>query len=219
MNSILLYRDEMRGFFRSKVIIVLAVGLPLLVFLLRLVRPDTEGMPFFAFTAILIASIGGTLGAVLLSTALTSERGRHVYDLFLIRPVRRSELILSKYFAALTALLLTAILALLVGFGADVIAGRPAIDIVVDGLQPVVLSLAGMAIACSAGVLLGVLLDSVAGSAILAVYLGNQLSAFAVLPSALAPQLPVIPIAAAVGIAVPVAVLTVAVAVFRRKTV
>lgn len=219
MNSLLLYRDELRGFVRSRVIIILAVGLPLLVFLLRLLNPDTEGIPIFAFSAILIASIGGTLGAVLLSTAITNERSRHVYDLFLIRPVGRGELLLSKYFAALTALLGTAVLALAVGFVADALAGRPAVDIVVDGVQPVILSLAGMAIACSAGVLLGVLLDSVAGSAILAVYLGNQLSAVAVLPSALAPELPVIPIAVAAGVVVPALVLVVAITVFRRKSV
>ena len=218
MNSLILYRDELQGFLRSKVMIILFVGLPLLIGVIRLVRPDTEGIPFFSFTAILIASIGGTLGSVLLSTAITNERGRHVYDLFLIRPVRRSNLLLAKYFAALTALLGAAALALALGTVIDVAAGRPAIDIIADGVLPVVLSLAGMAIACSAGVLLGVLVDSVAGSAIIAVYLGNQLSALAVLPSAIAPALPVVPIAIGLGVVIPALVLTVAILVFKRKT-
>lgn len=218
MNSLLIYKDEIHGFLRSKAMIILAVGLPLLVVLLRLVQPDTEGIPFFSFTAILIASIGGTLGSVLLSTAITNERQQHVYDLFLIRPVRRAALLLGKYFGALTVLLGASVLALLMGVIADVAAGRQAVDIVASAVQPVVLSLAGMAIACSVGVLLGVLVESVAVSAILAVYLGNQLSAVAVLPSALAPELPIIPIAVAAGIAVPGVLLAVAVAVFRKKT-
>ena len=218
MNSLLIYRDELTGFLRSRVIIVLAVGLPVLVLVLRLVQPNTEGIPFFIFTAILIASIGGTLGAVLLSTAITNERGKHVYDLFLIRPVRRSDLLLGKYFAALTALLVTAVLALTVGIIVDIVAGGRAVDVLRAGVEPTVLSLAGMAIACAVGLLLGVLVDSVAASAILSVYLGNQLSAIAVLPSALAPDLPVLPIALAAGLVVPTVLLTIAIVVFRRKT-
>jgi len=218
VNSLLIYRDELTGFLRSRVIIVLAVGLPVLVLVLRLVQPNTEGIPFFIFTAILIASIGGTLGAVLLSTAITNERGKHVYDLFLIRPVRRSDLLLGKYFAALTALLVTAVLALTVGIIVDIVAGGRAVDVLRAGVEPTVLSLAGMAIACAVGLLLGVLVDSVAASAILSVYLGNQLSAIAVLPSALAPDLPVLPIALAAGLVVPTVLLTIAIVVFRRKT-
>jgi len=218
MSSLLIYKDELQGFLRSKVMIILAVGLPALVVLLRLIQPATEGIPFFSFTAILIASIGGTLGAVLLSTGITNERAHHVYDLFLIRPVRRSALVLGKYFGALTVLLATAVLALLLGIVADLLAGRPTVDIVTSAVEPVVLSLAGMAIACSVGVLLGVLVESVAVSAILSVYLGNQLGALAVLPSALAPQLPIIPLAVAAGVLVPAIALTAAIAVFKRKT-
>ena len=218
MSSLLIYKDELQGFLRSKVMIILAVGLPALVVLLRLIQPATEGIPFFSFTAILIASIGGTLGAVLLSTGITNERAHHVYDLFLIRPVRRSALVLGKYFGALTVLLATAVLALLLGIVADLLAGRPTVDIVTSAVEPVVLSLSGMAIACSVGVLLGVLVESVAVSAILSVYLGNQLGALAVLPSALAPQLPIIPLAVAAGVLVPAIALTAAIAVFKRKT-
>jgi len=100
MSSLLIYKDELQGFLRSKVMIILAIGLPALVIALRLIQPTTEGIPFFSFTAILIASIGGKLGAVLLSTGITNERAHHVYDLFLIRPVRRSALVLGKFFCS-----------------------------------------------------------------------------------------------------------------------
>ncbi|MFW5744316.1 MAG: hypothetical protein ACOC2D_13655 [Spirochaetota bacterium] len=42
--------------------------------LLRLVQPDTEGISFFSFTAILIASIWGTLEPVLLSVSVVVFR-------------------------------------------------------------------------------------------------------------------------------------------------
>ncbi|MFW5836137.1 MAG: ABC transporter permease [bacterium] len=218
MSSLLIYKDEIQGFLRSRAMVILAVGLPLLVVVLRLIRPETEGISFFAFTAILIASIGGTLGAVLLSTAITNERQQHVYDLFLIRPVSRTSLLLGKYFGALTVLFATAVIALSLGVVADILAGRPTVNIITSAVEPVILSLAGMAIACAVGTLLGVLVESVAVSAILAVYLGNQLSALVVLPSALAPDLPIIPIAIAAGVLVPTLLLAVAARVFRKKT-
>jgi ABC-2 type transport system permease protein len=218
MKGLLIYKDELQGFLRSKAMIVLAVGMPVLVLVLRLLQADTEGVPFFVFTAIIISSIGGTLGAVLLSTAFTNERQQHVYDLFLIRPVSRTSLVLGKYFAALTVLLATAIVSLGVGILADIVAGRSAPGMLTAGFEPAVLSLSGMAIACAVGTLLGILVDSVAVSAILAVYLGNQLGAVAVLPAAIAPELPGVPLAVAAGVVVPVVLLLIAGRVFYRKT-
>lgn len=214
----MIYRDELQGFLKSKVFVILVVGLPVLVTGLRLAQPDLEGMSFFIFTAILIASISGTLGSVLLSTAITSERSRHVYELFLIRPVPRASLLLGKYFAALSALLITVVVTLGVGLATDALAGRAGPGIVSAGLEPAILSLAGIAVACSVGTLLGVVVDSVAVSAILSVYLGNQLSALAILPSALAPDLPAVAIAVAAGLLVPTVILAIAVRVFARKT-
>ena len=218
MNGLRIYADELVGFVRSRVIVVLAVGLPILITVLRLVQPDIEGMPFFVFTAIIMASIGGTLGAVLLSTSITSERARNVYDLFLVRPVARWQLVLAKYLAALTVLLATAIAALGTSLIADWLAGRVSTGLLEAAVQPILLSLAGMAIACSAGVLLGVVVNSVAASAILAVYLGNQLSAVALLPTALVPGWPVLAFALPAGLIVPTILLAIAILIFRRKT-
>ena len=213
-----LYRDELRGFFRSKVMLALWIGLPVLTLVVRAIRPDTEGMPLVILSAILIGSIGGTLSAVLLATTVTNERVNRVYDLFLIRPVRRGTLLLAKYFAALTALLGAATLSLAVGLLTDLIAGHPVLSLLDGAAQPLVLSVSAMAIATAVGLLFGVIFDSVAASAILAVYLGNQLSAVAILPAALLEgSLPTV-IAVAAGTVVPAAVLAIAIAVFRRKT-
>ena len=78
--------------------IILWIGIPLLSFLLHFI-PNTEDFPITSLVAILIASIGGTLAAAMLSTSIASEKSRHVYDLFLIRPVRRRNILLAKFFA------------------------------------------------------------------------------------------------------------------------
>lgn len=217
-KAVLLYTDELRGFARSKVMYVLWIGLPVLTIIIRLARPDTEGIPLLSFVAIMIASIGGTLSAVLLSTTVTSERNRHVYDLFLIRPVERRDLIIAKYLAALTCLVIAAVLSMGLGAAVDAFSGNLQPGIVKNSLESVVISVASMAIACSVGLFFGIVVNSVAVSAILSVYLGNQLSAIIILPTVLVESLNRMGFSAAVGIAFPVVLLFVTIKIFERKS-
>jgi len=198
--------------------VALWIGLPLLTVLLKLIQPDTEGIPLLLLAAVLVGSIGGTLSAVLLSTTITGERNRHVYDLFLTRPVHRETLLLAKYFAALTCLFVAAFGA--IGFALAVDAATGAL---VPGLagqlgESLLVSISGMAIASAVGVLFGVLIDSIAVSAILSVYLGNQLTAVIILPAVLVDGLNVPLFAGIVGAAVPTLIMVVAVVVFKRKS-
>ena len=217
MTFRILYTDELRGLARSRVMIALWVGLPLLTLLLKLIQPNTEGVPLLTFAAILAGSIGGTLSAVLLSTTITSERNRHVYDLFLTRPVHRRTLLLAKFFAALTCLFVAALGSIGLALVVDAATGA-----LVPGLagqlgESLLVSVAGMAVASAVGVLFGVLVNSIAVSAILSVYLGNQLSAIIILPTVLVEGLNVPLFASLVGALVPAAVMVIAVVVFERK--
>ncbi len=214
----ILYTDELRGLARSRVMIALWVGLPLLTLLLKLIQPDTEGVPLLTFAAVLVGSIGGTLSAVLLSTTITGERNRHVYDLFLTRPVRRGTLLLAKFFAALTCLFVAALGSIGLALVVDAATGA-----LVPGLagqlgESLLVSVAGMAVASAVGVLFGVLINSIAVSAILSVYLGNQLSAIIILPTVFVEGLNVPLFAGLVGALVPAILMMAAIAVFRRKS-
>lgn len=218
MTFRILYTDELRGLARSKVMIALWVGLPLLTLLLKLIQPDTEGVPLLTFAAVLVGSIGGTLSAVLLSTTITGERNRHVYDLFLTRPVSRGTLLLAKFFAALTCLFVAALGSIGLALVVDAATGA-----LVPGLagqlgESLLVSVAGMAVASAVGVLFGVLVNSIAVSAILSVYLGNQLSAIIILPTVFVEGLNVPLFAGLVGALVPAILMIAAIAVFKRKS-
>ncbi len=217
MNMKTLYADELKGLARSRVMIALWVGLPLLSLVLRLVQPDTEGIPLLILVAVLISSIGGTLSAVLLSTMITGERNRHVYDLFLVRPVRRAELLIAKFFAAFTCLLVATVASIGVAVVVDVASGTLVPGIVSQLGDSLLVSLAGMTVASAVGVLFGVLINSIAVSAILSVYLGNQLSAIIILPTVFVEGLNVPLFASLVGVLVPALVMAIAVVVFKRK--
>ncbi len=216
MGTLLL--DELRGFARSKVMIALWIGLPALSVLVNLLQPETEGIPLLLFVAVLVGSIGGTLSAVLLSTTITSERNRHVYDLFLVRPVKRAEILMAKYFAALLCLLGAVVASIGLAVIVDAISGTPIAGGTAQVGESLLLSLAGILIASSAGLLFGVLINSIAVSAILSVYLGNQLSAIIILPTVLVEGLNVAVFVTMVGVGVPALLLSVAILVFRKKS-
>jgi ABC-2 type transport system permease protein len=215
----LLYTDELRGYYKSKLMIVLWIGLPALSLLMVLLNPDLEGIPLSRFVAILIGSIGGTLSSVMLSTTITGERNRNVYDLFLIRPVKRGEIILAKYFAVLTCMLLAVAFSLVLGIIVDIIRiGTPILELLQSNAESLIVSIATICIACSIGVFFGILINSIAVSAVLAVYLGNQISSIIILPTILITGIPIEIYAISTGIGVSAIILLVSIIIFNKKS-
>jgi len=189
MSFLLLFFDELKGYAKSKVMIVLWFGLPLLSFLVHFIQPETEDFPISFLVVLLVASIGGTLSAIMLSTSIVNEKNRHVYELFLIRPVKRYNLLLAKFFAVFLCLIIAILISLIGGLLIDIITiGFPEnyLNSIFDSL---IISMSSMAITCSIGIFIGVLVSSVAVAAILAVYLGGQLSSVIILPTFFIPGL------------------------------
>lgn len=185
MNTLaLLYVDEFKGFTKSRVMLALWVGLPVLALILHAWSPAVDGdMPLSVFTALIVSSISGTLASAMLAVSLIHERSRHVYELFLIRPMQRRDILLAKFLAVYTGLAIAAVLAVLVGFAFDYV-DRGAIPsgLLIDTLKSVGLSLSMTAIASAMGVLIGVISTSVLLGVILVIYGGNQVVGVVMLP-------------------------------------
>ena len=185
MNSLaLLYLDELKGFTKSRVMLALWVGLPLLALVMHAWSPAIDGdMPLSAFTALLVSSISGTLASAMLAVSIINERSRHVYELFLIRPMQRRDILLAKFLAVYTGLAIAAVLAVFVGLAFDYV-DRGAIPsgLLIDTLKSVGLSLSMTAIASAAGLLIGVISTSVLLGVILVIYGGNQIVGLVMLP-------------------------------------
>lgn len=183
MAFVLLLKDELKGFYKSKVMIFLWAGLPALSIALFLLSPSAEGISLPTLTALLVGSIGGVLAAVMLVVSIVNEKENKVFDLFVIRPIRKSDIVLSKFVAVYLCVAAAAILA----FGTAV-----AVEIATEGEIPdgfgataqdfLILSFSMMAISCSAGVLIGVVSPSILVGVILVMYGANQLSVVALLP-------------------------------------
>ena len=221
MSLGLLFSDEFRGFYKSRAMLALWVGLPVTAIVLHSLQPNAEGIPFLFVVTLLITSLGGIIACVTLSTSITTETNNHVYDLFLIRPVKRSTLLLAKFFAVLVCVLVAAALAFLSGYLLDLwTMGTPPAMMVGETLDSIALGVAGISIACSLGVLIGVLVRSVTVSAIGGIYAGGQLSAvIALVPTLIPDWISPEVLAATMCFLVTPLVLLVAIAAFERKQI
>ena len=218
MSFFLLLGDEIRGFIKSKAMIVLWIGLPLLAIILHFIQPNTEGIPLSLFTGIMISSIGGLLAAVMLSTTLVNELNNHVYDLYLIRPVKRWHILVTKYLAIMLNLTVATFISLAIGLLIDhFTVGLPPSGAINDTLVSMVISLAAMSISAVAGILIGILVKSIAVAAILSIYLGQQLSILVLLPSFYLDDLNPLYFSLGVGVAVTVIILLLEIIVFNKK--
>jgi ABC-2 type transport system permease protein len=187
MNFALLVQDEMRGFYRSKVMLFLWIGLPILTILFHFWSSLQGGeLPLTALSAIITSRLGGTLASVMLAVSIINEKTQHVYDLFLVRPVRRWNIILSKFLAVYTCIAVASGLSLLLGLIIDYVnVGGLSDAILRDTLLSLATSLSMMAVSSSIGVLIGVAAPSVLVGVILVIYGGNQISALPIIPTIL----------------------------------
>jgi ABC-2 type transport system permease protein len=219
MKTGLLFVDELRGFYKSKVMIFLWVGLPIIALLFRFISAGTSGqsIPFTVISALVVSSIGGTLASVMLTVFITNEKNRHVYDLLIIRPLKRSDILLSKFFSVYTCVAIASFIAVLAGIVTDYATmGVLSTTILNDAGNSLAISLSMIAVSCSAGVLIGIASPTVLVGSILVIYGGNQISIIPLVPTLLnLPDASVITIALATAVAV--GLLAAAITVFNRK--
>ncbi|MCW3995530.1 MAG: hypothetical protein NWE98_05210 [Candidatus Bathyarchaeota archaeon] len=219
MKASLLFIDELRGFYKSKVMLFLWVGLPVIAILFRFVQSSTAGeaIPFTVISALVVSSLAGTLASVMLAVSIINEKNRHVYDLFLIRPLKRRDLLLAKFFSVYTCIAVASFISVIAGTAMDFVTTGTLSTIVFDEVwQSLSLSLSMVAVSCAAGVLIGTAAPSVMVGAILVIYGGNQISVIPLLPTLLYIEGAVY-FTLAVAVALAGALLAVALVLFDRK--
>jgi ABC-2 type transport system permease protein len=218
MSLQLLFLDELKGYAKSKVMIVLWLGLPLLAFLIQFFNPnELEGMPVSFLVSLVVSSIGGTLSAIMLSTSIVSEKNRHVYELFLIRPVKRSSLILAKYLAVYLCLVIAVSISLSIGLILDLIANELKENYLIVTFESLIIGISSMSITCSIGIFFGVLVSSVPVAAILSVYLGSQLSSIILLPTFFVQSLNPVILALTLGVVITSFIMVINVVLFNHQ--
>ena len=229
MSLAILLIDELRGYVKSKITIILFIILPVLAVLMSFLTGQLEDFPATYLTTVLATSIAGALGSIMLSTSITSEQNKNVYDLFLIRPVKRRNIILAKFFAVYLCTIAAVWISIFTGMIIDALRDITVPQFFVDQLLDSVLTVFfALAITCSFGALFGILMKSVAGSALLSLYVGNQASSILTLVLPLISQLmelesgipfPFDPfiLTIIIGTATSIIILLLAIVVFNKK--
>jgi len=95
--------------------------------------------------------------------------------------------------------------------------GLPPGGAINDTLVSMVISLAAMSISAVAGILIGILVKSIAVAAILSIYLGQQLSIIVLLPSFYLDGLNPLYFSLGIGVAVTAIILILEIIVFNKK--
>ena len=217
MSLRLLFLDELMGYAKSKVMIVLWFGLPLLSFIIHFIQPETEGLPVSFLVSLVVSSIGGTLSSVMLSTSIVSEKNQHVYELFLIRPVKRSSLLLAKFFSVFLCLIVAVIISLSVGMIIDIFTVGLTEYFLNETFESLIVSISAMAITCSIGIFIGVIVSSIPVAAILSVYLGGQLSSIIILPTIFIESLDPVILALILGVSLTTIIMGLNIFLFGRQ--
>ena len=213
--------DEFRGFAKSKTMIALWIGMPLVVIIMHFLNPVQGNFPMTLFSGIVIASIGGLLAAVILSSTMANEINANVYALFLIRPVKRWHIVIAKYIAFMLSLTIAALLSFTSGIIVDLIQSSLPSEIFKEiirfSFENLLISLSAMSIACAAGLVIGMLVKSVAMAVILSIYLGQQMSVIAILPGYFLENVDPLIFSIGVGLAATVIILALGIFVFTKK--
>jgi ABC-type transport system involved in multi-copper enzyme maturation permease subunit len=201
--------------------IAMWIGMPLVVIVMHFLNPVQGDFPMTLFSGIIIASIGGLLAAVILSSTMANEINANVYALFLIRPVKRWQIVIAKYIAFMFSLIIASLLSFTSGIIVDLIRSSLPSEILKAlirySFENLLISLSAMSIACAAGLVIGMLVKSVAMAVILSIYLGQQMSVIAILPGYFLENVNPLVFSIGVGLAATVIILSLGIFVFQKK--
>jgi ABC-2 type transport system permease protein len=218
MSLLILYRDELKGFYKSNVMIILWIGMPLISVIAYFTLPKTDtATPVSLVASGIVSSVGGWLAAIMLAVHIIYEKSHHVYELFLIRPVHRSHIIISKFLAVITCVVSSLIISMLLSITVDYLflQQHPA-TLFTDTLQSLIPAFSIIAMECAAGAFVGALVSSALVGIILVVITHN-LSALAIL----APIMWHVPhttlLSAATGMGITSVFLYLAISIFQRR--
>lgn len=190
-SSLLLVRDELVGFARSRVMLAMWVVLPVCALVGYLALPGDAlldsgfgaDLSATAFMGLLLSSLAGTVAAVMVAADIVSERNRNVYELFLIRPIRPEAIIWAKFTAVFGCVAVACVISLGLGLALDRVQGATLGATELRDVGRVLTSLLGVVgLSAAVGVFFGVVSRSIVIAVVLVLYIGQNLAIVPMLP-------------------------------------
>ncbi len=217
MSFALIFKDELMGFYKSKAMIFLWIGLPLLALLIHVSSQEAD-MSLSILVSLLVSSIGGLLASVMLTVNIINEKDTRVYDLFLIRPLKRWHILISKFLAVYICVSLACIFAIVIGLMFDFYESQIAFEIILENIfEPFIMTLSVIAISSAVGVLIGVVSPSIVVGVLIVIFGGNYVSSIpSIIPFVFDIENP-FTIVLILGITITTALMALAIVLFNKK--
>jgi len=217
MSFSLIFKDELTGFYKSKAMIFLWIGLPLLALLIHISSQDAD-MSLSILVSLLVSSIGGLLASVMLTVNIINEKDTRVYDLFLIRPLKRWHILTSKFLAVYICVSLACILAIVVGLMFDFYESKIPFEIILENIfEPFIMTFSVIAISSAVGVLVGVISPSIVVGVLIVIFGGNYVSSIpSIIPFVLDIDNP-FTIVLMLGVVITVTLMMLSIVLFNKK--
>ena len=217
MSFALIFKDELTGFYKSKAMIFLWIGLPILALLIHISSQDAD-MSLSIFVSLLVSSIGGLLASVMLTVNIINEKDTRVYDLFLIRPLKRWHILVSKFLAVYICVSLACILAIVLGLMFDFYESTIPFEIILENIfEPFIMTLSVIAISSAVGVLIGIVSPSIVVGVLIVIFGGNYVSSTpSIIPFVLDIENP-FTIVLILGVLITVALMSLSILLFNKK--
>ncbi len=178
MKLSLLFRDEFGYFYKTRAMLYLWVGFPLIMGVAHLFPKEGPDGPYSIFAAHMAAVTIGLIAGPMIAASIINEMKQNVYVLFIIRPFERRGLLFARFFAVFACLAVATLVSVLIGLVIDAFQMEGSFSgPLLQGLVSTTLySLCALAVSCAFGIFLGVLCSSVYVGIILHIFLYMQLS-------------------------------------------
>ena len=218
MSLPLIFTDELKGFYKSKVMIALWVIFPLITILIHYLTPGTTGdLPLTVFTSLLISSIGGLLASIILTVQIIHEKDSRAYDLFLIRPIQRWYIIVSKYLAVFICVTIAISIALFVGIAIDMFQNEVLLEFILPSIiDSFVMTISVVSISCAFGILMGIVSPSVVVGVLIVIFIGQYVEILPFIPEFVGIS-DSVAMVSLIGILVTIILMVVAIIAFEKK--
>lgn len=176
MSFSLIFKDELMGFYKSKAMIFLWIGLSILALLIH-VSSSSGDMSLSILVSLLVSNIGGLLASVMLTVNIINEKDTRVYDLFLIRPLKRWHILVSKFLAVYICVSIACVLSICIGLLVDYSKSQIAFELILQNIiEPFIMTFSVIAISSAVGVLIGVISPSIVVGVLLVIFGGYYVS-------------------------------------------
>ncbi len=172
MSLSLIFFDELKGFYRSKAMAALWI-LFIIFIIVGYFGQKVLGqglLPGTSIASLLISTYGGIITSIVITVSIIHEKDQKVYDLFMIRPVKRWYFLVAKFFAVYICVIVGVIISLSIGILIDYFE----LGMILPGISDSLITTASiMAVACGFGIFMGVLSPSILVAVLISIFFGQ----------------------------------------------